>query len=144
MFTIYKLECNGDYYIGSTTNYSLRKKQHLNRSVNPKYSDYPLYKQMNESPYSFSILEQMAGGKVNRLECEQKWMNELKPVLNQRDAVFNIDKHRETNKLRMRSIVQSYTDETKIIESNKKKIWYENNKEKVKQKRRDRYKITGK
>ncbi len=132
LYSIYKIQCDDENYIGSTKNLSKRIYDHNDRSKNDKYKYFNLYKKMEGTQPIYTVLETIECDKKDVFKYEQKWIDLIKPTLNMRDAKQNIDKVRERNKIRMRNKV--YTDEEKQIIANKKKIYYEEKKDMIKEK----------
>ena len=120
MFSIYKIDCGDECYIGSTKNFTKREYDHRDRAKTDKYKDYLLYKKMNETSPTFTVLENIECDKTEIRIHEQRYIDLLKPTLNMRDAVRSREKERERNKLRMRRERTKMTQE-EIDEINKKR-----------------------
>ena len=140
MYSIYKIKCGDEYYIGHTKNFTKRICDHKYRALDDKYKNYNLYKKMNETIPEFTILENIECDKKEIFKHEQKYIDEYKPTLNMRRATIDIKKTREKNKIRMRNIV--YTEEQKKIMKEKKKLYYQKNKEMMLEQRKIHYQKT--
>jgi hypothetical protein len=139
MFSIYKINCGNECYIGHTKNYTKRVYDHKDRMKTEKYNHYKLYKKMNDSLFSFEILKNIECNKKEIFIEEQKYIDQYKPTLNTRRAVLTIEKKREINKLRMRETVKNYDEDKKVKIAQQQKEYYQKNKEKLKQKRKEYY-----
>lgn len=137
MFSIYKIKCGDEYYIGHTKNFTKRVYDHKDRAKKDKYKDYKLYKKINTTIPEFTILENIECSKNDIFKHEQKYIDAYKPTLNMRRAVEDIKITREKNKIRMRNIV--YTEEQKKIMKEQKKLYYQKNKEMMLEKRKNHY-----
>ena len=82
-------------YIGSTKDLQGRMNSHRKNAFTDK-QDIPLYCKMRECAYGVSVLEETT--KENRTICEQKWIDELKPDLNCRNAFTSKELRREKNR----------------------------------------------
>ena len=137
MFSIYKIECGGECYIGHTSNYTKRIYDHQERMKVDKYKNYNLYKKMNENIFNFELLENIECDKKDIFKHEQKYIDKYKSTLNMRRATKSIEITREANKLRMREVKKHYSEEKK---QNMKKYdaeYYIKNKEKYKKKNKE-------
>jgi hypothetical protein len=101
---IYKISnsVNNDLYVGSTTQ-SLKQRftKHISRTKNEKYKNIKLHKIMNEigiDKFKIELLEETEFiNKEEQLKLENKYIKELKPVLNSQLAS---DKCLEHNKIK--------------------------------------------
>jgi predicted GIY-YIG superfamily endonuclease len=115
MFIIYKIEFeNNDCYVGHTNNLNRRMIQHKCSSKRDKYKDYPLYINLRDITHNYIILESIECDKKTAFELEQKYMDLLKPNLNQKNAKITKQITRERNRIRMAKIYENKTDEEKL------------------------------
>ena len=133
---IYKLKNNLDYddnniYVGSTTNFRLRKNQHKNCCNNEKskYYNFNVYQFIRENGgwdnwVMIPIEQYPCNSKEEKLIRERHHIDILRPIL-------NIVKPGRTPKERYND------DKEKILE--KRKEYYEYNKEKIKEKSKEYY-----
>tara|TARA_R110002153_G_C13093245_1_gene475716 strand:- start:83 stop:640 length:558 start_codon:yes stop_codon:yes gene_type:complete len=139
MFSIYKIQCDEECYIGHTKNFTKRTYDHKKRALTDKYKHLNLYKKMNETEdVIFEVLENLECDKKTIFRYEQKYIDEYKPSLNMVRAVVDKDILRVRNKLRMRTIV--YTEEQKKIMKEKQREYYKKNKDKLLEKEYEYYK----
>lgn len=139
MFSIYKIECGGECYIGHTSNYTKRVYDHQARMKVDKYKNYNLYKKMNENPFNFELLENIECDKKDIFKHEQKYIDKYKSTLNMRRATYSIEIARETNKLRMREAQKHYSEEKKKHIKEIQHKWYEKNRDEFKKKALEYY-----
>ena len=165
---IYKLCCKNsnitDIYIGSTTNFKMRKYQHKNGCINENNKDYNNYKyQFIRDNGGFENFDMILIEKVNvdnkrDLEkIERKYIDELKPSLNTINP-YTSEKEKKEYSKNWRETNQEYYKEysknwretnqeyyKKYCENNKdkikenKKIYCENNKDKIKENKKAYY-----
>ena len=86
---IYKITntVTGDFYIGSSKNVKSRWAHHKCPSTWKQYPNNPLYKDMKKygvDKFSFQILEEVEPEHLK--EAEQKFIETLKPIYNDRNA----------------------------------------------------------
>ena len=136
MNCIYKIICNDEIYIGSTSNFHKRKLDHKYRMNNPKYSHLPIYKKMNETEYKIEIIQMVEKDKKLR-EIENQFIKELKPSLNSRNAIENKERRRLLKNERERNRRKDIN--FKIKEAKYKKEYYIKNQERLKQKSLENY-----
>ena len=134
-YVVYKIECkdksNPHIYIGSTTNLKSRKWDHKKRYTQPyRYGHkLKLYETMRENGgwdnFEFSPIEELIG--VTKLQAhirEQFWIDYYKPNLNSKNAFTDQKQYKEDNKERFRVT---------------NKIRYEQIKDEINAKRREKY-----
>lgn len=83
---VYKIvnKVNGSFYIGSAVDFNRRIRRHLLFLKNGTHHSTKLQRSFNkhgEDNFSFEILEIVADT-TKLIECEQKWIDELKPTYN--------------------------------------------------------------
>ena len=73
-------------YVGSTKDLQKRMNNHRYAASKEDYKEYekPLYFKMRECAYGVSVLEETTD--EERYNCEQKWIEDLKPDLNAKSA----------------------------------------------------------
>jgi hypothetical protein len=149
---IYKLVCNNldvkEIYVGSTTNFTQRKKLHKNACNYQNNSEYNNLKYQiireNGGWNNWCMIEiEKFPCKDNReaLARERYWfetlhaeMNVKRPILTDQERKDQYKNYYENNKEKERERLKKFyeNNKEKIIE--KSKNWYENNKEKIKEK----------
>jgi len=77
---------DGSSYIGSSKHLERRLMEHKSIGSNESSKDYnrKIYVKMRSCAYGVSVLENATD--IDRYICEQKWIDELKPDLNDRAA----------------------------------------------------------
>lgn len=85
---VYKITnlITGDFYVGSTVNFKRRLANHKSPCTHSFYDNRRLYQEIYEygrENFEFEVLECCT---ENLVECEQKWISELKPTYNTRSA----------------------------------------------------------
>jgi predicted GIY-YIG superfamily endonuclease len=138
MISIYKITCDNEIYIGSTKNFNQRIKGHKERCYDKKYSNYPLYKKMINSNYKIELLEIKDCNKEERFKLEQKYINEYKPSLNQKNAVLDLEKRNEKKRIRESLRYKNLTDEERKKRTEKDHLNYLKNKEKILEKQKEK------
>lgn len=99
---VYKITntITNDFYIGSSKDVKQRLAVHKKPSVWKKYSNNPLYKDMQKygvDKFSFEILAEVEVEKLK--ETEQKFIETLKPTYNNRNANgLDVERKKEYNK----------------------------------------------
>ena len=125
MFIIYKIEFeNNDCYVGHTNNLNQRMIQHKCSSKTDKLKDYPLYKNLRDITHNYIILESIECDKKTAFELEQKYMELLKPNLNQRLAVVDKQILRERNRIRMAKVRLNWTPEQHELKKQKDRDYH--------------------
>jgi group I intron endonuclease len=82
--TIYKIELNGECYVGSTTRYKKRRIEHLTALRDGCHHSQYLqnaYNKYGEETLEFCVLEETEEDK-NVWECEQKYIDMINPKYN--------------------------------------------------------------
>ena len=99
---VYKITntVTGDFYVGSSKNVKSRWACHKCISVWNRYSNNPMYLDMNKyglDKFSFQILEEV---EIEQLkETEQKFIETLKPTYNRNRADgWDVERYKETRK----------------------------------------------
>ena len=137
MFIIYKILFeDGEFYVGHTSNLNNRIITHRSSSKKEKFKDYPLYKKLKCEPHTYSILDSKECDKKEAFILENKYILELKPVLNQKKAVFNVELERIKNRERMARKRSNWTPEEHEARKKKDRDYYEKNKAMIAQKRK--------
>ena len=157
MSFIYKItDTDGNYYIGSTTDFKQRKKSHIN---NAKFGKAPFQQHFNDIGWNnveFSIVEMSTIiDKVEYRKLENQYINlDDGKCLNTRNAYLDRDKWREENKDKIQRYNKNYYannkeekalankkyhDEHKEELYEKQKIYRENNLEKARKWARDHH-----
>jgi hypothetical protein len=84
-FGVYKIECNGECYIGGTAAaFHLRWRNHLHELRKGKHHNHILQEEFNkygEKSFKFSILE-VINDRKDVVVVEQKYLDTIKPTLN--------------------------------------------------------------
>ena len=150
---VYKIYCKDenitDIYVGSTTNFKRRCREHINTcyNINKKHYNIKLYKFIRENDgfdnFIFEIIKKFTcENKTELLKEEDKYIVELNSTLNcfrasrnqkQRD-IDNKEKRKqynEDNKEKIAEQRKQYYEKNKQQVLEKKKQYYEDNKEKV-------------
>lgn len=141
---IYKLCCKNpeikDIYIGSTTNFRLRKNSHkcrCHKETNSKHHLY-VYRFIRENG-GFINWDMVLLEKVNckdRKELhkkEREWFDKINPTLNCDKPARTHKEWHEDNKERMKQWEKEWREKNKEKIKQKKKEYYEKNKEKIKE-----------
>jgi len=125
MFIIYKIEFeNNECYVGHTNNLNRRMIQHKCSSKRDKYKDYPLYINLRDKTHKYIILESVECDKKTIFELEQKYIELLKPNLNQQRAVVDKQILRERNRIRMAKIRLNWTPEQHELKKQKDRDYH--------------------
>ena len=99
---IYKITntITGDFYIGSSKNVKRRWRSHKNPSTWNRYSNNPMYQDMQKygvDKFAFEILEEVEEGSLK--ETEQQFIETLKPTYNNRKAKgWDTERYKEYKK----------------------------------------------
>jgi len=158
---IYKLCCKDtnikEIYIGSTTNFRIRKNTHKTKCNNPKTAEYytKKYKFIREhggwENWEMILVEYYsATDRLDLRKRERYWYDELLTILNNNKPYSSEEERIEINKVKRKKNYKN--NKEKIIEKSKKyyvnnkekrriykKEYYENNKEKISIKRKEYY-----
>lgn len=119
---VYKItnSVTGDFYIGSSRDIKRRWNQHRKSSLWVKHPNIMLYQCMNKyglDNFVIEIIEETDDLK----EREQYWIDMLKPIYNNRQAIgYNIERYRETYRRASRKYVKVHREEHLA----KSKEWY--------------------
>jgi|AntAceMinimDraft_5_1070358.scaffolds.fasta_scaffold75865_2 hypothetical protein len=146
---IYKL-INYDYpdlvYVGSTTNFTNRKRHHKERCLNSnsKKHNLKVYVSMRknggwENWNMIKICDYPCNNKTEATQEEDKYMMELKSNLNMIRAFRPSKQYKEDNKDKKKEIDKQYYENNKDIIHLKQKQYNENNKEKIKETNKTKY-----
>jgi len=144
---IYKIVCNDtnikEIYIGSTTNFRLRKSQHKCSCNNEthKYYNFYVYKFIRENGgfenWSMVLIDYVpCETKLELLKCEREHIEKIDKelLLNQQIPSRTIKEWKEDNKERTIKKDNEYRQRNKTRIKEKKHIYYQNNKEEILQK----------
>jgi hypothetical protein len=146
---IYKLCCRDlnikDIYVGSTCNFTKRKSEHKSRCCNENAKDhnFKVYKIIRDNGgfenWDMILVEEYpCENKLQKLQRERYWYEELKSTLNG-DVPGRSDKeYREENKQKIAEQKKEYYEENrkKILEQ--KKEYHGLNKQKILEKRKEK------
>ena len=129
---IYKIEINGEVYIGSATSIYQRKHRHLHDLKNNKHVNGKLQNKFNkygECELVFSVLEYC--DKIKLIDREQFYMDKLNPSLNifktagssygYKHKSSTIEKFKKTRKGKQNSLGRVLSSETKISKKAKER-----------------------
>ena len=104
---VYKLYCDNaiEFYIGSSEDFAQRKREHKSSCYNQNKRDYKydVYKYIRANGgfknWKFLILEEneFENNKVLKIK-EQHYINLLKPTLNCKGAILDIEKQKATHR----------------------------------------------
>ena len=145
--SIYKLCCNDasitDIYIGSTTNFRRRKFTHKSSCHNSKSQNYNqnVYQFIRENGgfNAFDMIEIErcnATDKRNLETRERYWIELLKPTLNRQIPTRTHQQYYVDNQEERLLKSANYREKNKGILGEKFKVWYEENKEAMLNKRK--------
>ena len=138
---IYKIKHNEDYddiniYVGSTTNFRVRKNQHKTSCNNENNKDYnmPIYQYIRANSgwdnFVMVPIEEYPCNCKNEKEIKERYyIDLLKPKLNKNLPTRTRKEWREDNKQK----IKEYREDNKELILEKYKEWCENNKEKIKE-----------
>ena len=142
--TIYQIYCKdeniSDCYIGSTVNFSRRKRSHKSDCCNEQRHTYnvPVYKFIRENGgfdnWEFKILNQMEYYPELRFKQEQAYIDLMKPTLNTVNAVLDAEKIKKHKNEYEKNNKEKFAEhKKKYYGENKEKFaeYYRNNKEKI-------------
>lgn len=139
---IYKFCCNDanitDIYIGHTTNFTRRKYEHKNKTINEnsKEYNYNFYKTIRENGgldnWTMIEIEKHACNDANEARARERyWIELLKPSLNNEIPNRTNLEWRQDNKEVLAEKNKEYREKNKEVIAEKKKEYRENNKEKI-------------
>tara|TARA_R100000541_G_C1863456_1_gene79638 strand:+ start:162 stop:704 length:543 start_codon:yes stop_codon:yes gene_type:complete len=132
---IYRIDVGDDFYIGSAENYITRKRRHKNNVLNPS-EHAPLYKAIwaNDNKYTIKKLYDFPCKNKEELHWEERrCCEELKPTLNERQAIISTQERKDY----LQNYMKEYNKNYKLGENRekylkKKKEHYEKYKEEIK------------
>jgi hypothetical protein len=140
---IYKIVCNDtsitDCYVGSTTNIVKRRQKHKYNSNHENSKDYNMYVYQfirdhdGWENWSLVLIENHSCN--NKLELEKReryYIEELKATLNKKIPTRSNKEWREDNKEKLKEKKKVYCDVNKEKIRDRKKEYRENNKEQIK------------
>jgi hypothetical protein len=152
---IYKIKHNKDYddiniYVGSTTNFRVRKNKHKSscNNENTKDYNYPIYQYIRDKggwdKFVMIPIEEYPCNSKNEKEIKERYyIDLLKPKLNKQLPTRTNKEWYEDNKEQICEKKKEFyeNNKEKIIEKEKKrgKEYYQNNKEKISEKRKEWY-----
>ena len=142
-------------YIGSTVNPKERKRAHKNSCDNENYYkyNYRVYKFIRENGgfenWDLHILEKIKfDERIELLKCERKWVEKIKPELNNavpsRTTLEYRKENREEINRKKREQSKVYRENNKDKVAQGKKVYYTKNKTKIFDRQRDYYAIKNK
>ena len=161
---IYKIKHNKDYddiniYVGSTTNFRVRKNQHKTSCNNENNKDYnmPIYQYIransgwdnfvmvpieeypcnckNEKEIKERYYIDLLRPKLNKIipcRSEKEWRKDNKDKISENGKIY-----RKNNKEKIKKYNEKYHENNKKKISEQKKEYHENNKEKIKEKQKE-------
>jgi hypothetical protein len=144
-YTFYKLSIADKCYIGSTTNFDNRMKNHKNRcnNENNKKNNYKVYQYIRDNGnwenVKVMIIDKIIyNNKEQALDIETKFMLSFNAELNTQYPKRSKKERYETNKQSIIEKQKQYNEENreKVIE--RKKEYYENNKQKISEKQKEK------
>mgnify|MGYP003677523044 CR=1 FL=1 len=164
MNTIYKIYCLDsdikEFYIGSSKNFK-RRKTHHKSDCNNEYSrsyNYKLYKFIRANGgynnFDFEILLENIEDNIKKIE--QKYIKELQPVLNCKNACgydkerkklyqkqyrLNNKENKKQYRLKNKEKIKEYNEKNKQKIKEQRKDYYETNKEKISKQKKEYNKI---
>ena len=147
---IYKIICDAlpeFIYIGSTTNFANRKREHKSRcnNENSSYHHFKLYQTIRENNgwENWKMIE------VERFtECkdgndarkrEQYFMDEFKSNLNMRKSMFSKEQWHQEHKEEKKEYHKQWHLKNKEEHNKKKREYRDQHKDEINQKRREKY-----
>jgi hypothetical protein len=149
---VYKIFCNDknilDFYIGSTRNFTMRKKYHINTSKNSNLKLYDIIRENGGwDKWTMELIEEYPCTCREELVIRERyWYDELKPTLNINRPFTSYEEekkkwkdYRENNKEKIHQYKKQYREANR--ESNKEYMskYMEANRESIKQQRREHY-----
>lgn len=147
---MYKLCCNDititDIYIGHTTDFKSRKRQHKN-SCNKEHNkcyNYNVYNFIRNNGgwdnWSMIMIEEyLCNSKLEATKRERELIEQLKPTLNSHIPSRTKNEWYENNKDYVKEKVKKYCEDNKEKHKEKMKEYYNNNLEKHKEKKKEYY-----
>ena len=142
---IYKLKNNEDYddiniYVGSTTNFRVRKNNHKSSCNNENNKDYnmPIYQYIRNNggweQFVMTPIEEYPCNSKNEKEIKERYyIDLLKPKLNKIIPTRTNKEYYEENKNELLNRAKIYYQNNKEEKCLKTKEYRENNKEKIKE-----------
>jgi hypothetical protein len=127
---IYKIVCKEmsftDIYIGHTTSFKDRKREHKSR-CNNQYP-YTIYKTINDNGgwdnWEMIEIEKFPCNDANEARARERyWYEELTAKLNAKCPTKNIELQRKNNKLYLQNYNQTLTESQKIKKAEYNKEW---------------------
>jgi hypothetical protein len=127
---IYKIVCKDisitDLYVGHTTSFTHRKREHKSRCIN-KYS-FPIYKTINDNGgwdnWEMIEIEKYSCNDANEARARERyWYEELSAKLNARSPTLNIENKKEKSKEYLKNYHQNLSIEQKQKKTEYGKIW---------------------
>ena len=152
---IYKIwkDNKDEVYIGSTSNFKTRMRQHKCKCNNEKSKEYNYfiyqYIRQNGDWEEFNkeiIFECVVEDKSEKLKIEGEWIKKYEKTLNKynsygcKDIKENNKKYREKNKEKIKYINKEYYEQNKDKLKEEMKEYYEKNKDKIKEKAKQKVK----
>ena len=129
---IYKIVCEGECYVGHTTNFINRKCQHKSNS---KKREGKLYQFIRDKEWTMTPIEEFpCENKTQACIREDYWIQELEPSLNSNFAVLNkqkIAEYREQHKEQIAEYHKEYYKNNKELFAENMKQYQEQHKEQI-------------
>lgn len=146
-YFIYKMNVLDEFYIGSTKNPSSRFYHHKFESKTNRNKDKKVYRKMNlvenydnKDELNYEILECMECSSNDAKIREQYWIDTLKPTLNSIKAYSTPEDRKQRARDYQRKLREKESEFEHKLRLAKKKVWYLENREKILEKERIRYK----
>jgi len=148
---IYKIKHNDDYddtniYVGSTTNFRIRKNQHKSDCNNEKCKQYiyRVYQYIRDNGnwdnFVMIPIEEYPCNSKKELEIRERYhIDLLRPALNRTIPCRTKKEHYEDNKEQISEQKKQYYEANKEYFNEKKKKWYEDNKEQISKNKKEYY-----
>lgn len=137
---IYKIEINGQLYVGSTCQLLCQRRgNHVRKSID--YPNRKLYKCITENGgwdnVKLILIINFPCKSIEELLAEEdKYIKELKPELNSKNAVFDKERYVIANKKRCKEYCKEYYIANKEERNAKSREYHRNNREKIKESRK--------
>lgn len=136
---------NNNIYVGSTTNFRIRKYKHKASCINEKKKDYktPVYQFIRDNggwtEWQMIPIEVYPCNDKKELEVRERHHIELlKPKLNKQIPTRTQKEYYNVNKEKILENAKEYYNDNKKQIKNTSKKYYEANKEQVKEKRKEK------
>ena len=156
-YIMYKITCNTDeslIYIGSTTNFRVRKNRHKNACINENYKEYSLkvYEMIRSnggwinwtiSPVEIYYSDNKTKAKIRENELMDEFksnLNLIKAYISEEERKTNLKIYKNDNKEYYKQISKDYYIANKDIIQDYNKKYYEENMDNLKEQQKLYYK----